>query len=71
MSNNVIKGQLEKAYITVEDKFMLELSEASCREDVHDILYTELNRVIEQYSLDFITADKVLPEFWKVWGLRV
>lgn len=70
MSNNVIKDQIEKAYIEVENKFILELSEASCREDVHDILYTELNRVIEQYSLDFITADKVLPEFWKVWGLR-
>lgn len=70
MSNNAIKEQHEKAYIAVEDKFMLELSEASCREDVHDILYAELNSVIEQYSLDLITADAVLPEFYSVWGLR-
>ena len=70
MSNNVIEDQLEKAYIAVEDKFMLELSEAETREDVHDLLYAELNRVIQQYELDFITADKVLPEFYKVWGLR-
>ena len=71
MSNNVIKDQKEKAYILVEDKFMLELSEANSQEDIHDLLYAELNRVIEQYDLDFITADSVLPEFWKVWGLRV
>ena len=70
MSNNVIKDQFEKAYIAVEDKFMLELSEAETREDVHDLLYAELNRVIQQYELDFITADKVIPEFYKVWGLR-
>lgn len=71
MSENVIKDQFEKAYIKVENKFMLELSEATCREDVHDLLYTELNRVIEQYNLSWITADSVIPEFYKVWGLRV
>lgn len=70
MSNNSIKDQVEKAYILVEDKFMLELSEANTQEEVHDMLYAELNNVIQQYDLDFITADKVLPEFWKVWGLR-
>jgi len=70
MSNNVIKDQIEKAYILVEDKFMLELSEANNQEEIHDLLYAELNRVIEHYSLDFINADKVLPEFYKVWGLR-
>ena len=61
---------MEIAYIKVEDMFMLELSEAKCREDVHDILYTELNNVIQQDHLDFITADAVLPEFYKVWGLN-
>ena len=70
MSNNIIKDQMETAYIKVEDMFMLELSEAQCREDVHDILYTELNNVIQQDHLDFITADAVLPEFYKVWGLN-
>lgn len=65
-----VKEQKEKAYIAVEDKFILELSEATCREDVHDMLYTELNRVIEQYNLYSITADYVLPEFYSVWGLK-
>lgn len=65
------KEQKEFAYMKVEDTFMVELSDAERREDVHDILYSELNSVIEQYGLDLITADSVIPEFYKVWGLRV
>lgn len=63
------KQQEEFAYIKVEDMFMLELSEANNRDEVHDILYAELNNVIEQYKLDKITADAVIPEYYRVWGL--
>lgn len=70
MSDNILQQQKEKAFIEVEDMFMVELQQAKCRDDVHDLLYAELGRVITQHDLYFITPDKVLPEFWDVYGLK-
>lgn len=64
-----ITEEKEFAYIKVENMFMLELSEADTRDEIHDILYSEINNIIEQYSLHKITADMVIPEIYSVWGI--
>lgn len=60
---------IDLAYEAVENMLISELVDAETREDVYDILYTELANTIDQYDLD-IEAEDVLPHFWDVYRLK-
>lgn len=65
-----MKEQIDIAYERTESEFIVELTEATCIEDVRDLLYSELVKNIQHYRLVYIDPEDVLPHFWKVYGLK-
>jgi len=60
---------LEFCYEKIENRYMLELSEATCQEDVRDTLYYETNKIISHYKLNLDVED-VIEQCYSVWGIR-
>lgn len=64
------KEQIDTAFERVEIDMMDELIDAECIEDVRDDLYKSLLDVINHHKLVSIYPEDVLPNFWKVYGLK-
>ena len=61
--------EIDIAYEAVEGECIVELTEAESRDDVYDLLYAELDRVIAHYDLS-IEPEDVLIHFWDVYRLK-
>lgn len=65
-----VKEQIDIAFENTESELIIELTEASCIEDVYDIVYAELVKNIQHFKLVSIDPEDVIPHFWKTYGLE-
>ena len=61
--------EIDLAYELCESELIEDLSNAEDRADVYDLLYSNLESIINHYGMN-IEPEDVLPDFWKVYKLK-